>query len=263
MFFGAFRRNARVQFAAPAPTVGDAASGPSNSRKPPLGDRVLERHFQVGMAGGHKPSSGHGRKLQADDANEDHCQTGDTIKIGPLFEQQHARDDGAEGTNTRPYRISCPERHRFQRQAEKDEAQAERHGCADARPQPHSAIGIFEAERPGDLHQAGQQESKPTDHVGLIQLPAPFSAIAMHIAGSRDVAAISDSAPADSMTNLNLRPASRAHQQSRSPSYPKSPSHRPASNSANAIASHRRSNSGCSGRRAITSSSSSSSSRTI
>ena len=103
-------------------------------------------------------------ELEPDHPRHDQRQANQPDRVGRLAVDEYADHDAADGADPGPHRIGGAERQRFERDRHQSEAERDRGGGRRGRPEPGQAVGIFQAERPGDLEQSRAEECQPAAH---------------------------------------------------------------------------------------------------
>ena len=85
-----------------------------------------------------------------------------------VAEEHDAERRGADGPHPGPDRVGGADRQVAQRQAEEPEADHHRDDGQRRRHRPGEAFGVFQADRPADLEEAGDDEQRP-GHGGVLE----------------------------------------------------------------------------------------------
>lgn len=104
---------------------------------------------------------GRRQQLEADDAGDDQADAEQPHYFLRFAEQHDAEHGGADSADAGPHRVGGAERQSFQRPAEQDDAGDHQGDRPDAWPWAREAIGVFEADRPADLAQSGNEQDQP------------------------------------------------------------------------------------------------------
>lgn len=110
---------------------------------------------------------GWSKQLQPRNPCNDQRQADDSSGFAGLTIESHAQNGGAHGADAGPDRVTRPNRNRLQRERQEEEAHAHAGDGADAGPEPREALGGFQADRPPDFEQSGDDEIEPVHSVFL------------------------------------------------------------------------------------------------
>src|SRR5262245_22799415 len=104
-------------------------------------------------------------QLETDDTAQDQADAYQPQRRRRLSEQVDAERGGTDCPDPGPHRVSGPDRQRLEREPEQDDAQNHADDSPHRRQQACEAVGVFQADRPADLEQAGDGQIDPRHDV--------------------------------------------------------------------------------------------------